>query len=197
MGILLVSVSKIKAFTEINENVDEALLLSNIQIAEDTALQRTLGSKFLRHIKNAAQAATLTAQETILLQDYIQPFLIQQAYYESLVAIYMRVMNKSVVVGNTVQGSAISTADLKYLRNVVMDRAEFYQQRLMDELKDNQASYPLYWQSTSNDGMVPSKDNYFGGIQIPPGARKLPLLQGFKGIPNYLDPTSDLANPCC
>ncbi len=193
MGILLVSAEKIKAFTEINENVDEALLLSNIKIAEDISLQTVLGTKFLRHIKNAAQGGTLTSAETTLLQDYIQPFLIQQAYYESLVAIYMRVMNKSVVVGNTVQGSAISTADLKYLRNVVRDRAEFYKQRLMDELKDNQGDYPLYWSSTSNDGMKPSKENYFGGIHIPPGERKLPPV----GIKGYLDPSSDFCNPNC
>ena len=193
MGILLVSAEKIKAFTEINENVDEALLLSNIQIAEDISLQTTLGTKFLNHIKTAAQNNTLTSAETDLLQNYIQPYLIQQAYYESLVAIYMRVMNKSVVVGNTVQGSAISTGDLKYLRNIVRDRAQFYQQRLMDKLKDDQNDFPLYWSSSSNEGMKPSKENYFGGIQIPPGARKLPL----PGVRGYLDPSSDLANPCC
>ena len=193
MGILLVSAEKIKAFTEINENVDEALLLSNIQIAEDIALQTLLGTKFLNHIKNAALNNTLTSAETNLLQNYIQPYLIQQAYYESLIAIYMRVMNKSVIVGNSVQGGAISTGDLKYLRNIVRDRAEFYAQRLMDKLKDDQGDYPLYWSQSSNEGMRPSKENYFGGFHIQPGMRKLPPV-GMKG---YLDPSSDLANPCC
>jgi len=193
MGILLVSAEKIKAFTEINENVDEALLLSNIQIAEDISLQTLLGTAFLRHIKNAAQNNTLTSAETDLLQNYIQPYLIQQAYYESLVAIYFRVMNKTVVVGNTAQGSAISTGDLKYLRNIVRDRAQFYAQRLMDKLKDDQNDYPIYWSSSSNDGMTPSKENYFGGIHIPPGGRKLPPV----GIKGYLDPSSDMCNPNC
>jgi len=193
MGVLLVSAEKIKSFSEINENVDEALLLSNIQIATDISLQTLLGTKYLRHIQNAAENSTLTSPETELLQNYIQPYLIQQAYYESLLGIYFRVMNKSVIVGNTVQGSAISTADLKYLRNLVFDRAQFYAQRLMDKLKDNQGDYPIYWSQSSNDGMKPSKENYFGGIHIEPGVRRLPP----PGIKGYLDPSSDLANPNC
>ncbi len=173
--------------------MDEALLLSNIQIAEQISLQTILGTKYLKHIKNAAKNNTLTSAETTLLQDYIQPYLIQQAYYESLVAIYMRVMNKSVIVGNTVQGSAISTGDLKYLRNIVADRAGFYEQRLMDELKDNQGDYPIYWSSSSNEGMKPSKENYFGGIHIQPGNRNLPI----PGLRGYIDPSSDYCNPNC
>ena len=191
MGYLLVSSSKIKAFTEINENVDEQLLLSNIQIAEDTGLQTILGTQFYKHIKSAAQGNTLTGPETTLLQDYIQPYLIQRAYYECIPAIYMRIMNKSIVVGNTAQGSAISTADMKYLRSIAMDRYEFYAQRLMDYLKDNSNDFPIYFSYSSNQGMAPSRENYFGGFQVSPGFRKLPP----PGIKGYLDPSSDLL--CC
>lgn len=191
MGYLLVSASKIKAFTEINENVDEALLLANIQIAESIGLQTILGTKFYNHIKNAAQGGTLTPAETTLLQDYIQPYLIQRAYYECIPAIYMRVMNKSIVVGNTEQGNPISTGDMKYLRSIAMDRFEFYAQRAMDYLKDNPNEFPMYFSYSSNQGMAPMKENYFGGFHIPPGARKLPP----PGIRGYLDPSSDLL--CC
>ena len=191
MGYLLVSAQKIKAFTEINENVDEALLLSNIQIAEDVGLQTILGSKFYNHIKSSAQGNTLTGPETTLLQNYIQPYLIQRAYYECIPAIYMRVMNKSIVVGNTEQGSPISSGDMKYLRNIARDRYEFYSQRLMDYLKDNSNDFPIYFSYSSNEGMKPSKENYFGGIHIEPGMRKLPA----PGIRGYLDPSSDLL--CC
>ena len=191
MGILLVSADKIKAFTNINDNVDEALLLSNIQIAEDIGLQTLLGTHFYNHIKNAAQASTLTGPETTLLQNYIQPYLIQRAYYESIPNIWMRIMNKSIVVGNTEQGTATSSGDMKYLRNMTQDRYEFYAQRMMDYLKDNPNDFPIYFSYSSNQGMPPSKENYFSGIQISPGMRKLPPM----GIKGYLDPSSDLL--CC
>jgi hypothetical protein len=191
MGVLLVSADKLKAFTNINDNVDEALLLSNIQIAEDIGLQTILGTKFYNHIKSAAQNSTLTGPETTLLQNYIQPYLIHRAYYESIPNIWMRVMNKSITIGNTEQGSAASASDMRYLRNMTQDRYEFYSQRMMDYMKDHSNDFNIYFSYSSNQGMAPSKENYFGGVQISPGFRKLPPM----GIKGYLDPSSDLL--CC
>ena len=166
MGVLLVSANKIKAFTNINDNVDEALLLSNIQVATDIGLQTLLGTKFLNHILTASQNNTLTAAETTLVQDYIQPYLIHRAYWESIPQIWSRVMNKSIIVGNTEQGTAVSAGDMKYLRNATQDRYEFYAQRLMDYIKNNPNDYPQYWAYSSTDGMPPVRENYFGGIHI-------------------------------
>lgn len=191
MGILLVSSDKIKAFTNINDNVDDSLLLSNIQIASDIGLQGLLGTSFYNHILNAAQGNTLTGPETTLVQDYIQPYLIHRAYWESLPQIWMRTQNKALVLGNTEQGTGASAGDMKYLRSIIQDRYEFYAQRLMDYIKDNPNDFSLYYSYSSNDGMPPSKENYFAGIQIAPGARRLPP----RGIRGYLDPSSDLL--CC
>lgn len=192
MGILLVSAEKIKAFTNINENVDEALLLANIQIATDIGLQNLLGTKYLNHIKDAAQNSTLTSAETTLLQDYIQPYLIQRSYYESIPEIWARIMNKSIIVGNTEQGSPVSASEMKYLRSITQDRYEFYAQRLIDYIKNNPNDYPEYYSYSSTDGMPPKKENYFNGIHISNSMpRKLPP----KGIKGYLDPSSDLY--CC
>lgn len=192
MGVLLVSAEKIKSFSSINENVDEALLLSNIQVATDLGLQNILGTKYLNLIKNKAQNNTLTAAETTLLQDYIQPYLIQRSYYECIPEIWSRIMNKSIVVGNTEGGSAVSASEMKYLRSITQDRYEFYAQRLMDYIKNNPNDFPQYFSYSSTDGMPPSKENYFSGIHITNSMpRKLPP----KGIKGYLDPSSDLF--CC
>lgn len=194
MGILLVSAEKIKAFTDLNENLDEALLVSNIQVASDIGLQNILGTKFYNSIKNKAQGGTLSSAETTLLQDYIQPYLIQRAYYECIPQILMRMKNKSITIGNTAQGASISSDDMKYLRNMTQDRYEFYAQRLLDYLKNNDSDFPDYTSWSSTDGMPPSKENYFGGFHVSNTMpRKIPP-KGLKGIPSYLDPTSDY---CC
>jgi len=189
-SILLVSENKIKAFSDINENLDSALLLSNIQIAQDIGLQTLLGTKFYEHMLTAASGNTLTQGENILLQDYIQPYLIWRAAYESLPSIYMRVMNKSVIIGNTEQGAPVGYKEFEYLRNIYSERFQFYSQRLMDYIKNNQSWFPIYYQYTSTDGMKPSKENYYAGLHISPGFRKLPP----PGVRGYLDPSSDY---CC
>lgn len=166
MGVLLVSAQKIKAFTNLNESIDEALLTANIQIASDLGLQSLLGSLFYNYILDGAQNNTLNSVEVNLLQNYIQPYLIHRAYWECIPNIWMRAMNKSIIVGNTEQGTAVSAGDMKYLRNITQDRFEFYAQRLMDEIINHPGNYPLYFQYTSTDGMPPERENYFGGIHI-------------------------------
>ena len=197
-GVLLISANKVKAFSEVNDNVDEKLLLSNIQIAQDLGLQTLLGTSFYNHILSAAQGGTLTSAENNLLQNYIQPYLLWRATWESLPTLWMRIMNKSVIVGNTEQGTAVGKGDLTYLRNIHQNRYEFYAQRLMDEIKNNPGDYPLYFSYTSTDGMPPSKENYYSGIYFDSGFRRLPKVgtarYGYGGIPSYFNPTD---SDCC
>jgi hypothetical protein len=190
--VLLVSPEKIKQFTQVNVNVSEEILLPEVVVSQQIGLQTLLGTKFYDHILDVIQNATYTAAEKTLVDDYIQPYLLFRAYFELLPAIYMRVMNKTIAVGNTEQGSPISTKDLTYLRSIAQDRYQFYSQRLMDYIKNNQAAYPLYYQYTSTDGMRPSRENYFGGIHLPPGEpRKLPSMNKYYPyrMPTYYDPS--------
>lgn len=197
-NLLLVSPEKIKDFTQVNSNVSEEILLPEVLVAQQIGLQTLLGTKFYQYILNVVQTSSYSPAEKTLIDDYIQPYLLFRAYYEVLPAIFMRVMNKTIVVGNTEQGSAISTKDLTYLRNIAMERYQFYSQRLMDYIINNQGDYPLYFEWTSTDGMKPSTENYFGGIHIPPGSpRKIPSFNKYnyyRNIPTYYDPTRD---GCC
>jgi hypothetical protein len=195
-AVLLVSAQKIKSFTEVDSNIDEKLLLAGVQIAQDLGLQGLLGTRFYQHILNAAQNSTLTGPENTLLQDYIQPYLLWRATWESLPTLWMRVMNKSVIVGQTEQGSPVGKGDLNYLRNIHENRYEFYAQRMMDYIKNHPSDYPLYFQYTSTDGMKPSKENYYAGLYIDTGRRKLPRYAGgYPGIPSYTDRTDP--DYCC
>lgn len=198
-SVLLLSAKKIKSFTEVNDNVDEKLLLANVQISQDIGLQNLLGTRFYNHILEAASGNTLTSAETILVEDYIQPYLLWRATWEALPTLWMRVMNKSIIVGNTEQGQAIDQKGLTYLRNIHQDRFSFYSQRLMDYIKNNPSDFPIYYQYTSTDGMAPQKEQYYAGLHFEPGIRKLPRVgtgskYGYNGIPSYFNPTD---SDCC
>jgi hypothetical protein len=110
----------------------------------------------------------------------------------------MRVMNKSVIVGSTEQGNPVGTKDLNYLRNIHENRYSFYAQRMMDYIQNHPSDYPLYFQYTSTDGMPPSKENYYAGLHIEPGKRRLPKVGtagGYGFLPSYTDPTDP--DYCC
>lgn len=191
-GVLLVSSQKIKAFTNVNENLDEQLLLPNIQVAQDIGLQTLLGTKFYDHILTAAQGGTLTTAETTLLEEYISPYLLWRAVYECLPDIFMRQMNKSISIGESPNAKAIDKGGLSYLRNIHENRYEFYSQRLMDYIRPRNADYPLYFQYNANEGDMPArKPNYYGGLHLQ-GPRG---NSGYGyGLPVYTDPTGP---NCC
>jgi len=195
LGVLLVSAEKVKSFTEVNENLDESLLLPNIQIAQEIGLHNLLGTQFYEHILNAAQNNTLTSAERTLLEDYIAPYLLWRAVYEALPSIYMRMMNKSVSIGESPNAKSVDRGDMSYLRNIHQNRYEWYSQRLQDYLQPRNADFPLYFQYNSNDGGIPkSSVNYFSGLHITDGPRR-PYRYWAKGLPIYTDPTNP--DNCC
>jgi len=174
-NIVLVSEEKIKAFSSINENVSVEILLPAIQISQDIGLQTLLGTKFLDHIKNAVSGSTLTSAETLLLDEYIAPYLIHRGYWEVLPDIFMKARNKGLQIGLSEQSQAASVGEMRYMRSIQQNRFEFYQTRLMEYIKNNRGDYPKYFQYTSTDGMKPSKENYYGGLHVPPGNTRITL----------------------
>jgi len=104
----------------------------------------------------------------------------------------MRIMNKSVSIGESPNSKAVDRGDFNTLRNVHQSRYEFYSQRLMDYLAYRQGDFPDYFVWQAQDGMSPSRENYFSGVHISPGFRKLPKY--IHGMPNYMDPASP---NCC
>ena len=101
MGVLLISEVKLKQFTNINKNVDMDVLKAEIQVAQDIDLQTLLGTKFYKHLLNQVSSTgnTFSVDEKTLVDDYIQPFLIQTAYFNAIPQIMYRTMNRGIVQG--------------------------------------------------------------------------------------------------
>lgn len=177
MGVLLVSETKLKAFTNINKNVDMDVLKAEIQIAQDIDLQTILGTKFYKQLQNQVSATgnTFNADEKELVDDYIQPYLIQTAYFNSMPGLMYRTMNRGIVSGDMENAQPIEIETFKYLRNVQKQRADFYSQRLLDYLLigKGQNKFPAYNNNSTMDGMVPDRtQKYNNGIFLRHVTRK-------------------------
>jgi hypothetical protein len=171
MGVLLISETKLKAFTNINKNVDMDVLKAEVQIAQDIHLQTLLGTKFYDHLLNQVSSTgnTFNADELTLVNDYIAPYLIQKAYAEAMPNIHYRAMNRGIVQGDMEFGSAVDIETMKYLRNIQNQRADFYMTRLQDYLLigRGQNKFPDYLSSSSIDGMLPAKnEKYMNGVYL-------------------------------
>lgn len=177
MGVLLISEIKLKNFSNINKNVDMDVLKAEIQIAQDIDLQTVLGTKFYDHLLSQVTATgnTFNADEKKLVDDYIQPFLIQTAYFNSIPQIMYRTMNRGIVQGTMESAESINIETMKYLRSVQKQRADFYLTRLMDYLLigKGQNKFPQYTSQSTIDGMIPDrKQKYMNGIYLRHTTRK-------------------------
>ena len=177
MGVLLISEVKLKNFTNINKNVDMDVLKSECQVAQDIDLQTILGSKFYNHLLSQVTATgnTFNADELELVNSYIQPYLIQTAYFNAIPHLMYRTLNRGIQEGNNEFGSPVEIETMKYLRSLQKQRADFYAQRLIDYLLTGrgQNKFPDYNNASTIDGMVPDRvQKYNNGIFLRHSTRK-------------------------
>ena len=202
MGVLLISEVKLKNFTNINKNVDMDVLKAEVQVSQDIDLQTILGTKFYTHLLSQVNATgnTFNADEKTLVDEYIQPFLIQQAYFQSIPHLLYRTMNRGIVSGMMQDATSVDIGTMQYLRNIQKQRADFYMTRLQDYLLigRGQNKFPQYTTQSTIDGMIPDRSQkYNNGIFLAHTTRKgytnKDMLQ--RGILPY----SELAheNPPC
>lgn len=202
MGVLLISEVKLKAFTNINKNVDMDVLKAEVQIAQDIDLQTILGTKFYNHLLSQVSATgnTFNPDEKTLVDDYIQPFLIQTAYFNAMPGIMYRSMNRGIVEGTMENAASVDINTFKYLRSIQKQRADFYMTRLQDYLLIGKGNnkFPDYVSQSTIDGMIPDRSQkYNNGIFLAHTSRKGYSMQDLnkKGLTTYSELEHE--NPPC
>lgn len=163
MAVLLISEDTIKKSTTINGNVDVELLLPYMKVAQDIHIHQLLGTDLYDKIQADVSGGTLSGAYKTLVDTYVQPVLVHYSLFECLPFLSYKIMNKDIVRKISETSSAASLEDIKYIRNIVKDTAEFYSERLVDYLRDNIESYPEYNSNTGSD-LPPTKETYFSGI---------------------------------
>lgn len=153
------------------------VLKAEVQIAQDIDLQTILGTKFYNHLLSQVSATgnTFNPDETTLVNDYIQPFLIQQAYFQAIPHLMYRTMNRGIVEGQMESATSVTIDTMKYLRTIQKQRADFYMTRLQDYLLigRGQNKFPDYVSQSTIDGMIPDRSQkYNNGIFLRHTTRK-------------------------
>jgi hypothetical protein len=200
--VLLVSETKVKAFTTLNQNLDQALLTSCIFIAQEVHLQPVIGTKGYDYYMNLVKSVqlsggTMSSPDRIMLDDYIAPIVIWGGYYEAIPEIWARKMNKGLQVGSSEQSNAVDIKGMQYYRDNALNKYQFYIQRLLDRVQAYSGDYPWFFSYSNLDGMPSTNQNYFAGITFTPGFRKPPNKNSwYRNLPMYQGPEYDACTNC-
>ena len=140
---LFISETKLKSFTDINNNVDDELIKNAVRESQDIEIQRILGTKLYKALIDGIINNTLTGDETTLLNDYVADALTYWAYYYCLDSIYMKPRNNGLI--RSTGGENSEAADLTLYdrkRKTVQSKADWYAELLATYLVENKDLFP-------------------------------------------------------
>ena len=190
--VFFVSPGRIKRDTALGSTVDEDVIRPYIQVAQDRHIWPALGSalydRLRAAVKGGAGVPPLTADESTLLNDFIQPCLTQFVFMELAYVMRLRFSNNSITIANSEVGTSASIADIKLVKEQTESIATFYRERLVTYLCDKSELYPEY---RANNGfqLDPSSRNYSQNINVYPrkpiSNQAKAFLQAIGANPNY------------
>jgi hypothetical protein len=158
---LFISVQTIKDRTGLHANVDEKLVLPEIKTAQDMYILPALGSALYNELQAAVVANTFTQLQTTLLDDYLVDCLIYFVMSELPQGLSYQFYNKGLIRKTGENQESPSMQDMIDVANRYRARAEFYKQRLIKYLKQNNALYPNYLNFGSGiDSIKPDNEGY-------------------------------------
>ena len=158
---LFISVQSIKDRTGLHANVDEKLVLPEIKTAQDMYILPALGSALYAELQTAVEANSFTNLQTTLLDDYIVDCLIYFVMAELPQGLSYQFYNKGLIRKTGENQESPSMQDMIDIANRYQARAEFYKQRLIKYLKQNNALYPNYLNFGSGiDSIKPDNEGY-------------------------------------
>jgi hypothetical protein len=164
---LLVSAGEVKQLSRISASLDDALIRPVIQVAQFTHILPLLGGGL--YDKLIADHPTWTGAYEALMDNYVQPCLIQWVLVEGLEDWHYRIEGGAVGTRQSDNMNPASEPEISRLQDSARRRAEKYAVQCIDYLCRNASSFPEYGASGAVSGLVcpaTTQDYLTGGMEI-------------------------------
>lgn len=160
-----ISTTYLKDNSPIIANVSDDELVPFIKIAQDTGLQRALGTNLMKDLQNKVANSSLNADEVILLEEYIQPCVVWLVTQEWTLFSHYKYTNKGITKQTSDNSASADFKEVNFLRDDVRNKGEYFKERLTRYLLANQPLFPMYWGGTVDvSTILPKYNNYYSGI---------------------------------
>ena len=169
--IYLVSTQAVKDNTPMNTNVDDALLNTAIFDAQQINVQQCCGTVLYKKILSLVNDGSISDPDNerykTLLDDYIQPVVINWAYVYSIPTIHTKVMNVGVVNQSSENSNSADLKATQFILDDAKNRAEYYSQMLTHYLIANSNDlFPEFLQNKKFDEQRPTLHQFTSGLVL-------------------------------
>ena len=159
---LLVTPNDVVRFTAMNGNVDVDKFLPNILYAQDTHIQKYVGTNLLNKI--IEDNDTLTTPYLELVDKFIKPMLLHWAFAEYLPFAAYTIANKGVYKHTSENAQNAEKNEVDFLTSKAISMAQNYTDRFIAHMRFYYTNFPEYIEYTA-DGLYPDNNsNFFGWV---------------------------------
>lgn len=151
IGVYLISEDILKSETILNDNVGAEYFGQAIETAQEIYLQQLIGTSLLNDLCEKVRDNKLTADDKVLLDDYIIPFLKFKVLCEVTLPIAFKYRNAGVVQTNNEYVYNSGLKDAQQLATHYDQRANFFAIRLTSWLCANSTKFPAYHNTTTGE----------------------------------------------
>ena len=167
--VLFISEAKLKDSTAINLNVDVELLLPYVRQAQKLYVETKLGTNLNNKLKDLITTGTVgsvgnEAYKT-LVDEYIGDMLPNWALYNCIPFLRFKVENGNIYSKISETGNALSTEEAQHLREEVRNTAEYYTERMIDYICNNNSLFPEYSTNSGAD-VTPDRNAFYNGMNL-------------------------------
>lgn len=131
---IFISTDEIKSKTPIGRSVHDSLFEHNIDIAQDNHLKPILSQSLFDQIKAGIDTPPLSADDQILLDSYIKPYIAWKTYELSIEDFHSQVTDTGIVKRSSANDEGISVAEVKMKIDNASGKADSYKDKMLDFL---------------------------------------------------------------
>ena len=167
--VLFISEDRLKDSTAINMNVDVNLLLPYVRQSQRIRVEPALGSPLYNKLKSLIQAGTIgdvvNAAYKTLLDDYIADMLSTWSFHDCIPYLRFKTENGNIYSKTSETGTALSTEEAQHLREEIRNTAEYYTERLISYICNNNSLFPEYGTASGAD-VDADRNAYYNGMNL-------------------------------
>lgn len=142
--ILFLSPQYIVNNTTLNEQVEQNLLKSPIQVAQDKHAENYLGTRLYKKLLQDIEDDDLTGNYLTLFDDYVTPMILWWTMVEAYPYLYIKLDNGTLAIRTGDNFTPVAPDQYKILMDAARNNAQMYTDRLIKYLCNNASLFPEY-----------------------------------------------------
>jgi hypothetical protein len=154
---------ELKKNSVISGDLDDNKLTTVIKNAQIMHIQGFLGTDLYEGLQSRSLGGTLTAEESALINDYIEPSLVFYSLSEYVYTGAYTISNKGILKHTSEESETVSKDEIIALGQSYAKTAEHFSNRLIKYLCEKSSLFPEYNTNSGSD-MNPERSPNYGGL---------------------------------